>query len=123
VTSKTLSGLPTGVTHFAVTARDLLDNESSYSNVISINIKNTSTPPEGITLPIVKSIGHDMALAAVNDANRLLREDPMWKGLDEVLRHELFHVKRHVSGKYMTFPILKQYEEWIATSYSIDSKT
>jgi hypothetical protein len=47
------------------------------------------TSPEGICLPIMKSVGYDFALAAVNDANRLMRRDKMYEGLDEILRHGL----------------------------------
>jgi hypothetical protein len=64
------------------------DKENSLSTDFVLGV----TPPDGITLPIVKSIGHDMALAAVYDANRLMRDDKMWEGLDEILKHGLVTV-------------------------------
>lgn len=36
------------------------------------------------------------------------------------LRHDLFHVERMHSGKYMNYPILDGIEEWMATSYALE---
>jgi len=66
--------------------------EGDKENSISTDFVFGVTPPEGVTLPIVKSIGYDMALAGVNDANRLMRDDKMWEGLDEILKHGLVSV-------------------------------
>ncbi len=36
------------------------------------------------------------------------------------LRHELFHLSRHVNGKLHYYPFSVYFEEWAATSYAID---
>ena len=35
------------------------------------------------------------------------------------LKHELFHLKRIHFKEYMNYPILDEFEEWMATSYAI----
>lgn len=37
----------------------------------------------------------------------------------EIIRHELFHYHRFKQGHGVTTPILRHYEEWIATSYAM----
>lgn len=50
------------------------------------------TPPEGITLPILKSVGHDFALSAVMGINRLMRDEKAYEGLDEILKDHLLGI-------------------------------
>jgi len=68
----------------------LPDNDSE--NDLRTDFVLGVTPPEGVCLPIVKSVGYDFALAAVNDAGRLMSDDRMYRGLDEILKYGLVTV-------------------------------
>lgn len=63
--------------------------KSNSENVLHTDFVFGITPPEGIVLPIVKSIGYDMALGAVDDIERLIGDEKKYRGMDEILKGNL----------------------------------
>lgn len=66
--------------------------EANGDNILETDFVFGITPPEGICFPLMKSVGYDFALSAVNDANGLMRDDKMYRGLDEILKDSLVNI-------------------------------